>query len=149
MVGLTKILTDSMIHSVHENIAPTMAKFLAYDIPLCPMSLSTSLAVGVLKGSLGSSPTLVSIPAVKTPKAPPNTNPRREEILNYNILHTSIYYTEQLHNLQYYGMNSDNQHFKWFALECIAELQTLRCQINVNLMITMNIIYTPNMFILQ
>lgn len=71
-------LTDSMRHSVHENIAPTIAKFLAYDIPLCPMSLSTSLAVGVLRGSLGSSPTLESIPAVKTPKAPPNTNPAGE-----------------------------------------------------------------------
>jgi len=79
-------LTDSMRHSVHENIAPTMAKFLAYDIPLCPMSFRTSLAVGVLKGSLGSRPTLESIPAVKTPKAPPNTNPKRERNVDLELL---------------------------------------------------------------
>lgn len=49
------------------------------------MSLSTSLAVGVFSGSLGSKPTLVSMPAVKTPKAPPNTKPGREkEIIPLN-----------------------------------------------------------------
>lgn len=71
------------MHSVHENIAPTIAKFLAYDIPLCPMSLSTSLAVGVFSGSFGSNPTLVSMPAVKTPKAPPNTKPGKTKDINH------------------------------------------------------------------
>lgn len=67
------------MHSVQENMAPTIAKFLAYDMPLWPMSLRTSLAVGVLRGSLGSKPTLVSMPAVKTPKAPPRTNPGQKK----------------------------------------------------------------------
>lgn len=87
-----------MMHSVQENMAPTMAKFLAYDIPLWPMSLRTSRAVGVLRGSLGSKPTLVSMPAVKTPKAPPRTNPVENKNTNvrvYPMNHNNIYRLEE------------------------------------------------------
>ena len=66
------------MHSVQENMAPITAKFLAYDIPLWPMSFRTSRAEEVFIGSLGSNPTLVSMPAVKTPKAPPRTKPVKE-----------------------------------------------------------------------
>lgn len=79
------------MHSVQENMAPTMAKFLAYDIPLWPMSLRTSRADGVFRGSLGSKPTLVSMPAVKTPNAPPRTNPveNKKHLRNHNTVHRS------------------------------------------------------------
>lgn len=64
------------------------------------MSLRTSLAVGVLKGSLGSKPTLVSMPAVKIPKAPPRTNPREKKKSKIYAKHNTINRLEGIKSLK-------------------------------------------------
>ena len=67
-------LTDSSKHSVPANMNPTIAKFLAYDLALCPMSLRVSLVV-ILWAScvIGE-----SSPAMNRPRAPPSPNPTDE-----------------------------------------------------------------------
>ena len=64
-------LTLSIRHSDPLNMAPTTAKFLAYELPLCPISLSACLAVCLV----GSSVMAGSNPAVNRPKAPPSKYP--------------------------------------------------------------------------
>ena len=64
-------LTVSKRHSVPVNMAPTTAKFLAYDLPLCPISRMASLAVCLD----GSSVMAGSRPAVNRPNAPPRRYP--------------------------------------------------------------------------
>ena len=69
----TCILTVSTKHSVPANMAPTTAKFLAYETVRSFISFHTNFIVGV------SVPVMFgSIPAVNSPKAPPTPNPNQK-----------------------------------------------------------------------
>lgn len=76
-------LTLSIRHSEPLNIAPTMAKFLANDPPLCLISFIACLAVCLV----GSSVIAGSRPAVNNPNAPPSKYPNRKR----DHIHDCVY----------------------------------------------------------
>jgi len=80
--------TDSIRHSVPANIAPSTAKFLAYDTVRTFISFATRLTVGV------SVPVILgSIPAVKRPNTAPIAPPIQKA--NNNMVMTPNYnYTQ-------------------------------------------------------